>query len=71
MERSGKITNFPSQVTFFIEPGGIVTVTHLFPNVLPIALSLNPEDKRIKEFISHQINMKKRKMRYKDDLYER
>jgi hypothetical protein len=54
MERSGKTTIFPSQVTVFIEPEGTVTITSLYVDLLPIAFSLNPEDERIKEFIFYQ-----------------
>lgn len=42
------------RITLFIEPGGMITIDNLFADVLPLALSLDPENKRVKRFISGQ-----------------
>lgn len=55
MKREKRIGNLPIRVTFFIGSDGMVTIADLFAEVLPLALSLNPEDKRIEKFISYQI----------------
>jgi len=53
--------NLPTKVTLFIEPDGMVTITNLIAEVLPLALSLNPEVKQIEKFISYQIKRKESK----------
>jgi hypothetical protein len=57
MRKKNQNINFPTRTTFFIEPKGMVTIAALFAEVLPIALSLNPEDKRIEKFV-YQIKRK-------------
>ena len=52
-EGEGKIETLPKRITFFIEPDGKVTISDLFAEVLPLALSLNPKDNRIRKFIKN------------------
>jgi len=53
MTQETKNKVFPTRVTFFVEPDGNVTIDKLFSEVLPLALSLNPDDKRIEKFLSY------------------
>jgi hypothetical protein len=54
MTRDTKTRDFPTAVTFFIEPDGTVVIDSLFGNVLPLAFTLDPDNKQIKKFILHQ-----------------
>lgn len=63
MKTKNQNENLPTRITFFIEPDGMVTIADLFAEVLLIALSLNPEDKRIRKIVSHHIKRKAVKRR--------